>query len=245
MTDETETPAFFKTYQNSPPANGIKLALSICSNRPMEPRCALSLAMMVHHLTAFGVPFAIISRMQASLLPQARQDCMDEAIGDGCTHQLWWDDDVEAPGDAPLRMIQALHNHPEVDVVAVNYCRKQDTLQYTAEDLDGNMIESKGKIGLQEAAKIGLGLAMVRLEKLASVPRPHFEVAWDEKYQAYQGEDRYFTKKLLAYGLKIFVDHGISNWVQHWGSIGYSFNLWNKENQSIPDINPAAVRDKS
>lgn len=215
-------------FATLPSADQVKLAVSVCSNRPMEPRCALGLAMMVHHLTAFQVPFALITRMQASLLPQARQECQDEAIADGCTHQLWWDDDIEPPHDAPLRMLQTMQKRPEIDVIAANYCRKQDELKYTAYAPDEvTMIESYGKIGLEEAGSAGLGLAMVKLEGVRKTSQPHFEIVYNHEVRSYQGEDRYFIKKLRAAGLRVFVDHGISNFCQHWGSLGYNFTLWN------------------
>jgi hypothetical protein len=229
-------PIAIKQYEG---AKGLKLAISVCSNRPITPRCSLGLSMMVHHLTAFGVPFGLICRLQASLLPQARQECLDEALADECTHQLWWDDDIEMPSDCVLRMLQAMKEHPEIDAIAANYCRKQDTLQYTAEGLDGHMTHSAGKIGLEEVAKVGMGLMLVKLDKLRGLPSPHFEIVWNDVHRAYQGEDRYFTDKIRAAGVRIFVDHGISNNTQHWGDLGYNFRLWNREPYAqLPDALP-------
>ncbi len=213
--------------------NPIKLAISVCSNRPMEPRCAIAFSMLIHYLTAMRVPFALMCRLQASLLPQARQDVLDEALQDGCTHQLCFDDDMEPPGDCVLRMLQSMHQNPQIDILCVNYCRKQDTLQYTAEDMDGKMMESYGKMGLEEASKAGMGLMLIKLEKLKSIPAPHFEVTWNREYKKYLGEDRYFIEKVRSAGLRLFVDHGISNYTQHWGSIGYNFNLWNPKKNSV------------
>lgn len=220
----------------------VKLAVSICSNRPMPPRCAMGISMLIHHLSVFQVPFGIISRMQASLLPQARQECLDEALADECTHQLWIDDDIEPPADAALRMLHHMKMRPEIDIIASNYCRKQDSLKYTAEDLDGNMVESYGKIGLQEVDKVGMGLMMVRLHNLRGIAAPHFEIPWIPKYRKYMGEDRYFTQKLRAQGLRIFVDHGISNWTQHWGDIGYNFQMF--QPRKAPEPSPLAVGAK-
>jgi len=212
----------------------VKLAISSCSNRPIEPRCAMALAMMVHYTTAFQVPFGLLFRLQASLLMSSRQECLDEAINDGCTHQLWWDDDIEMPADCVLRMLDTMKKNPEIDVIAANYCRKQDELRYTAEDLDGNMMESYGKTGLQEADKVGMGLMLVKLRKLRAISAPHFEVKWSDKHKQYRGEDRYFTAKLREHGMRIFVDHDISNWTQHWGSLGYSYKLWHPDAQAPP-----------
>ena len=217
----------------------VKLAVSVCCNRAMPPRPAMAFAMMLHHLSVFQVPFGIISRMQASLLPSARQQCQNEALADECTHHFWWDDDIEPPGDCILRMLQAMKQRPEIDVIAANYCRKQDTLQYTAEGLDGKMMESVGKIGLEEASRVGMGLMLVKLDKVRMVPKPHFEIRWNEQHQEYMGEDRYFIEKLRAAGLRVFVDHGISNWTQHWGDMGYSFRLFKgRQDVQIKSIRP-------
>lgn len=211
--------------------DSVKLAISICSNRPMEPRCAIALSMLVHHLTAFQIPFGLLCRMQASLLPQAREECLSEALQDNCTHQLWIDDDIEAPGDAVLRMLHAMRENPDIDVLAVNYCRKQDELRYTAEGLNGEMVHSHGRIGVEEVDKVGMGLMLVKLDKVRPLSSPFFEVCWSERGH-YRGEDRYFTRKLREAGLRIFVDHGISNFTQHWGSLGYNFGLWHSQNKA-------------
>lgn len=219
--------------------DAVKIAVSTCINRHMPPRPMMGFVMMCHHLTAFGVPFALICRLQASLLMQARQECLDEALADECTHQLLWDDDIEPPHDVVLRMLQSMRQRPEVDIIAANYVRKQDTCNYTAEDMNGVMMTSHGKIGLEEASKIGLGLVLIKLEKLKTIPKPHFEVIWNERFQAYQGEDRYFIDKLRAAGMRVFVDHGVSNYCQHWGDLGYSPRLWQKpEYGKLPDIIP-------
>ncbi len=132
----------FETLAPTQEPQKVKLAISMCSNRPMEPRCGIGFAMMLHHLTAFGVPFGLFCRMQGSLLSQARQTCLDEAIAEGCTHQLWWDDDIEPPGDCVLRLLHAMKMNPEIDIIAINNCRKQGDLQYTYEGLDGQMVET-------------------------------------------------------------------------------------------------------
>lgn len=234
---DVKSPVKLKTYL---PKDAVKLAVSVCSNRAMSARCAFGIAMVLHHCTAYGVPFGLICRLQASLLPQARQECQDEALADECTHQLWIDDDIEPPADCVMRMLQAMRNNEDIDVIAANYCRKQDTLQYTCEGLDGKMTESFGKIGLEEIAKCGMGLTLVKLDKLRSIPAPHFAVTWNEQYGKYMGEDRYWTEKLRAHGIKFYVDHGISNYTQHWGDLGYNFGLWKRPSSVIQDIKPMA-----
>lgn len=214
----------------------LKLAVSICSNRPMPPRPSIALAMIVHYLTMAGVPFGMICRLQSSLLPQARQECMDEAIADGCTFHLWLDDDMEPPADCVLRMLQDMHKHPEIDIIAANYARKQDTLQYTAEGLDNKMMQSIGKTGLEEATKAGMGLMLVRLERVKRIEGPHFEILWDKDFCRYQGEDRFFTRKLRDHGIRIFVDHGISNFTQHWGDIGYNFRMFEEKKYPMLEL---------
>lgn len=207
----------------------VRLAISICSNRTIPARTSIALSFIIHHLTAFGVPFGMMNRLQASLLPQARQDCLNEALSDKCTHMLWLDDDIEPPGDCVLRMLHSLKVNPHMDAIGVNYCRKQDDLQYTAIGMDGKLVESFNKLGLEEVTACGMGLMLVRLDKLYKIPAPHFEVVWHSDLEAYRGEDHYFIKKLREHGCRIFIDHGISNFTQHWGELGYSFRLWHPE----------------
>lgn len=234
MTEPLPSPAVTAIAKYPMPGQ-VKLAVSVCSNRPMEPRCALAFGMMLHYLTAFQVPFGVITRMQASLLPQARQECLDEAVADGCSHQLWWDDDIEPPADCALRMLHAMKLNPEIDVLAANYARKQETLHYTCEGLDGEECVSADRQGVEEIDKCGMGLMMVKLDNIRKTRAPHFEVVWNAEHRKYQGEDRYFTKKLREAGLRIFVDHGISNWVQHWKSVGVHFGMFKDGREAMTD----------
>lgn len=202
-------------------SGGVKLSVSICSNRAMPAHAAMSFSALLYHLGKANVKFAVMGRTNASLLSTARQELLWDAQRDGCTHQLWIDDDMQYPADVAQRLLAH-----DVDVVGVNACRKAPQLQYTAVGLDGKIMESMGKTGLEEVSHVGLGVTLVRLSALKSLPAPHFEVLWDEQAQRYRGEDRFFMDKLRAAGVKIHVDHGLSHHIVHWGDMGYEYGIY-------------------
>lgn len=149
---------------------------------------------------------------------------LDECLSDGFTHALMLDDDMVFPSDLCHRLAAA-----QKDCIGVNSLRKNpDFLHYTARDLDGNWLASKGRTGTQEVESVGLALFLLRLAVLKNVQRPHFEVRWNESIGAYTGEDVYFLRKVRAAGHKVHIDHDLSNECGHVGSLIYTFDFYDR-----------------
>jgi len=182
----------------------LKLAICICSARDWKPQFGTALAFMAQR----NPSAEIHSTFNASLLPKHRRLVLREAIDGGATHALCLDDDMMFPEDTAERLAQ--HGLP---FVAANYQSKRG--DSTAIGTDEEHILSAGKTGVQEAGRVGFGVVFLDLGYLQQVPYPWFGVPWLPSEQSEIGEDYVFCLQWREQGFPIYVDHDLSNEVQH------------------------------
>ena len=159
-----------------------------------------------------------------ALLPKGRQGLLDDALAGDFTHALFIDDDMQFT----LGAIDSLLSR-DLDIVAVNGCKKKFPIEGSATGLDGKHMDSAGKTGVEEAAFAGMGIMLMKLDAIRSVQKPHFEIIWHEPAGTYLGEDYYFAAKLRGAGIKLHVDHDASRMTRHVGGFGYTFPALKKE----------------
>lgn len=202
------------------------LAICVISNRDHVPDFTRCLAHLVAYLSAKPIFDNIDLKIakNCSLLSVARQGMIDECMAEKHSHMLMLDDDMVFPPDLAHRL--AAHKKR---CIGVNSLRKNpDALHYTARGLDGKWVESKGKTGICEVAAVGLALFMLDLDVMRKIPKPHFEVRWNDEKQIYSGEDMYFCRKIVGASEKIFIDHDLSNQCGHVGSLVYTFGFYDR-----------------
>lgn len=204
----------------------MELAICVISNRDHAPDFTKSMMGLLAALASKPVCSSVGAKIakNCSLLPDSRQRMFDECLADGFTHALLLDDDMVFPSDLCHRLIAA-----QKDLIGVNSLRKNpECLHYTARDLDGKWLASKGRTGLQEVESVGLAMFFLRLAVLKTVPKPHFEVRWNEELGCHTGEDVYFLRKMRAAGHQVFIDHDLSNECGHVGSLIYTFDFYDR-----------------
>lgn len=209
----------------------MRLAIYVPSNRDHNPRFTLSLLALNQHLCKQGVRgvegFQFLTKIWSgcSNIAQARQELVQEARRQGMTHLLFLDDDMTFPPD----LLDTFASRG-VPVVAANCCKKTTAdLCYTAMGFDGNVIESKGKTGTQEAAQVGTGVMLIDLEAVGHVEDPWFSMQWLPKEGRTCGEDVFFCWRLREHGVKMYVDHDVSNAVGHVGSYEFRFESFREK----------------
>ncbi|MFA7238429.1 MAG: hypothetical protein WC058_16355 [Phycisphaeraceae bacterium] len=204
----------------------MQLAVCVISNRDHAPDFTKSMMGLLAHLASNPFCDSVGAKIakNCSLLPDSRQRMLDECLADGFTHALLLDDDMVFPSDLCHRLFAS-----QKDLIGVNSLRKNpDYLHYTARDLEGRWLASRGRTGLQEVESVGLAIFLIKLSVLKSVPKPHFEVRWNENTQSYTGEDIYFIRKLRAAGHKVYINHDLSNECGHVGSLIYTFDFYDR-----------------
>lgn len=202
------------------------LAICVVSNRDHAPDFSACLASLVSHFCNHPIAekFELKAAKNQSLLSIGRQGMLDECMSQHFSHMLWLDDDMVFP---PY-LVHKLAAHKK-RCIGVNSLRKNpDFLHYTAKGLDGNWVASKGRTGIEEVSTVGLAMFLLDLDAMRKIPKPHFEVRWNDDIQSYSGEDMYFCRKLTGAGEKIWIDHDLSNQCGHVGQLVYTFDFYDR-----------------
>ena len=202
------------------------LAICVISNRDHVPDFTRCLAHLSAYLAVNPLAEAVDLKVakNCSLLSVARQSMIDECMSEHHSHMLMLDDDMVFPPYLAHKL--AAHNKR---CIGVNSLRKNpDYLHYTAKGLDGNWVASKGKSGIGQVAAVGLAMFLLDLDVMRKIPKPHFEIRWNDENQTYSGEDMYFCRKLTGAGEKIWIDHELSNQCGHVGQLVYTFDFYDR-----------------
>ncbi len=204
----------------------VRLLIAITSGRGWCSRFGHRLASMTLHLGMNGVKGAdgknrlercALMVNHGAYLTIARESHMVKAKAEGFTHLLSLDDDMTFPVDCVERMLA----HDKA-VVTCNYRKKiQDRTEMICASLDGGMVDSANKTGLEKIAGMGMGITLIDVAKVAHVPRPYFEVLWDEDKQEFDIEDGVFSLRLRNHDVDLWCDHDLSQEVGHVGEVEF------------------------
>lgn len=213
---------------------GIRLALCVPSMGEWKADFGMSILQMCCYMQSVlfedGQPREIqIFDKRTSLLPRSRQECLEDALNGSFTHALFLDSDQSFPADTAHRLIGW-----KKPVVAANIALKTipsfPTARARGAGSFGVPITSEGnKMGLEKVWRVGSGIMLIDLAIMAAIPKPWFEVRFNEKEQQFVGEDWSFCEKVQKAGHDIYIDHGLSRQVGHVGNYTYS-------HQNIPVI---------
>lgn len=164
---------------------------------------------------------------RTSNLPRSRQECLEDALNQDCTHALFLDTDQTFPMDTAHRLLQ----HKKA-VVAANIPLKVmpsfPTARAAAASPFGQPIFSNSANGapppqgLQKVWRVGSGVMLIDLKVLAKIEKPWFEIRYSDKWAQFVGEDWYFVKKVEDAGFDVFIDHDLSRFVGHIGDFHYT-----------------------
>lgn len=201
----------------------IRLALTVPCTRDWKAGFGSSILGLVRHLSVSGISGVNMSHFDmnimqgTSVLPRARQLAVEWAKKSGATYLLCIDDDMQFQAN----IVDTLMGR-DVDIVACNYIGK-GTGKSLVHGLDGQMISSEGRSGIEEVGWVGFGLVLIKLDAIKDIPVPLFETRWMEERQDFIGEDFYFCMKVRQHGIKIYCDHDASRLIKHIGDYGYGY----------------------
>lgn len=205
----------------------MRLLIAVLSNRDHKPSFTISIANLNAYLAVRGREFGLIQHLlmikeNVPFLAQGRQDMMDYALQNGFTHILCIDDDSKFSHTAAETLICR-----NVQAIGANFVHKDITeRRFTAIDFNYTRIDSRGKSGIQEVLQIGFGMFLLDLSVLSKLERPYFQTIWNPETEAITAEDVYFCRKLKSVGIKIYVDHDVSQNVGHIGNMNYNLNSY-------------------
>lgn len=202
----------------------VELFIAISSARHWPLHFGNSLIGLVYRLATNGLGdvfslkrFVIKTIGNASCLSMSREANLKEALDNGFTHILMLDDDMIFPDTTVERMLA----HGK-SIVACNYMRKGNG-EPTAQDMEGKLINSAERTGIESVYSSGLGVVLVELAAIKHIGAPHYAVMWDGERKVYWGEDLYFCELVRGSGVEIWLDNDLSRHISHVGDYGYSF----------------------
>lgn len=160
------------------------------------------------------------SRHLGSLLPNQRQQCVDEAMERQTDYLLCLDSDMVFPQDALCQLMAH-----DVDAVSGMYFKKTPPFytvcaQYDPDKETMNMIMDWEEDSMFEVDGTGGGFLLVKTSVLRGISRPHF-MPYATKNHEIMGEDYAFCLKLKEAGFKLWLDSSLQ--LQHIGE--YPFGV--------------------
>ena len=158
----------------------------------------------------------VLCTAQGSMLVQSRHNLVRTALRNDCSHILFLDSDMQFPKTLLNDLLAA-----KKEIVAGNCTTRSMPPEPVAHDLAGERLYSNGRTGLQQVQQTGLAVCLIEAQVFQKLQPPFFSMEWIVDYQAYCGEDIYFTQLALGAGFKCWIDHSVSRDIKHIGTMAY------------------------
>lgn len=206
---------------------GMKLALCIPSTGSWKANFGMAITQMCVYIGSvpfedYGERTAIVLDKRTSLLSRSRQECLEDALLQNCTHALFVDTDQSFPHDTVHQLLRW-----KKPVVAANIALKSipsyPTARVRGATPFGVPVDSHWpKRGIEQVWRVGAGLVLIEMAVVKDLPKPWFEVRYDAQTQQYIGEDWHFFGLLEKAGIPLYIDHDLSRQVGHIGDFTYT-----------------------
>lgn len=187
-----------------------QFAMSFAGLMAYFPTRPLMVEQPEQHIAQFLVESSSIAYNQHRLVEAARDW--------KATHILWLEDDMKFPPEA-LHMLFARRQM----WVGANYpIRSGPPFTNTALAFDQSRVRTRAdSTGLEACLYTGYGCALMDVTIFDKVETPWFEFPWKGDGN-YATSDWYFSEKVRAAGIPIYVDHDLSKLIGHVGSHTYN-----------------------
>lgn len=189
---------------NLPP---VRVGVGVPSPDMLHADFAMALAAMCFDP---GAPILLINA-KGSLITVGRNNCVQLAQKDHCTHLLYLDSDMVFPSDTLKRLLAH-----EKDVVGATYHRRTPPF-----DLHGITAEGKKpdltQPGLEEMHFMPTGCLLIAMPVFERLRKPYFRELSDEKSGKIMGEDYAFSLCARMVGFQLWLDRDLSREIGHIG----------------------------
>jgi Anp1 len=137
------------------------------------------------------------------------------AMAHGASHVLFIDSDMRFPPDTLQQLLRR-----GLDIVGAN-CSQRMKKEFTAR-ARGCFISSVGKTGIEKVDTLGMGVTLIKREVFEKLPEPWFFMQSDGTKDI--GEDVNFCLLAGKHGIKIHIDHDLSQQVRHAGIVEFGMD---------------------
>lgn len=159
-----------------------------------------------------------------SMLPRMRMEAVMHALETKADYLFMVDSDHRFPRKA----LHQLLSHGK-DVVAANCVTKtiptKPTARQRTDRVDGEMVISYGKSGIEKVWRVGTGMMLVHMGVFQNIGAGVFDMKWRPELKTFQGEDWSMCEAMEKAGYDIWVDHDLSNEVTHIGQLHYEHTM--------------------
>ncbi len=202
-----------------------RVGICIPARGTMEIGTAFDLAALVNYTNKNSKVDIKLYTCAGTLIFDQRNNLVQSALDDKCTHVMFIDADMRFPKDSLLVLLK--HNKP---IVGVNATTRSEPVKPTAKRLEVNSdhvvwhpVYSKGKKGIEVVDGIGCGVMLIDTCVFKDLEKPwfFFEKLPNDKIL---GEDIYFCIKSADIGYKTYVDHELSEVIKHIGTYQYGWH---------------------
>lgn len=206
----------------------LHVVIAVPSGEMWHRKFGLSLAMMVidfmSHIPGCSEQQLRVFCKKGTILPNSRQELVEQAIDIGASHILFVDADQSFPPDTLRRLLA--HKVPVVGCnIPIKVFPSTPTARAKTDSPRGELVFSEGKEGLERVWRLGTGVMLIDLRVFKHLPKPWFALTWKDDSGNFEGEDWYLCKILEEAGYFVYVDHTLSMEVGHWGEMNYTHDL--------------------
>lgn len=203
-----------------------RLGLALPTLQTWDADFSISVINMYMYFMKVRVPgyenqtLALLNR-RSSMIPKSRQELVQDAIKQNCSHVLFIDSDQMFPPNTAHRLAKWGKR-----VISCNIATKsQENSIPTArrapgpgEWWGGHVIYSNHKQGIERVWRIGAGVLMIQLDVFKDLELPWFNNEWrGSPVNDFCGEDWFFCELMEKKGVPIWIDHGLSLEIGHVG----------------------------
>lgn len=197
------------------------------------------------HDATLGVDDIQLFFYTTSVIPKNRHVIVDYAQKWGATHLLWVDDDMNFPPIAARKLLHTMLKNPkEYRIIGANCVKRQYPIRFMATGLDGKEVVSYEKSGIEQVFFTGNAFVLMDMKLFEEFELPYFAFGWNPIIKDFGTEDVYFMAKALKEkGIKTWVDHDVSNLIDHVGIWIFKPQHWTpvKEEERRRDWEPPST----
>lgn len=191
----------------------MKIAICVPSRDTVHAGFALSLAKIVSRLTQDGIQHKIFINL-GTVIPQQRNNLIQDALVYQATHILWLDSDMHLPANTANILLE--HNK---DIVAAAYSTRVSPFKSTAFTNQNNLnCRLKERSGLHKVFAVGMGCMLVNTKVYKYLEKPYHQYLYNQDTNDLSGEDIFFCKSANDAGFDIYIDADLSYNIAHYGT---------------------------
>lgn len=190
-----------------------KIMLGVPSHDDVKAAFAFSLAPVALDLAAHGVACGAYN-LNGTCIEDSRNDIVEKAIAENCSHIMWIDSDIRLPADLPRKLLE--HN---LDIVGCTYRRRRGDYSFTHAELDG--VDHSAP--LRRVAYLPGGCLLVNTSVYQSIgPEGWYDREKINGSKGHWGEDIAFCFRAVQDCRHVWLDEVQSRRIAHVGAFEFT-----------------------